>query len=506
MFSSKFIVANSGIAVRLAKYIALAAGAVSATGLAAVVGTTTGRALIRITLRYLRALLWFYRNGPDAYDKAPFFRDNLHSKIHIYSLALVFHLWHKPHYRNGTFQQDMAKNLRNVAVPGTGLALSAFSSSKVAYAFFLVCLYPLVSLVGALDARRKTGAEVASTFEKNLLCPDDWFSLWRLNCRMATFHSSRTQNKGYKMEDKWTFLTAAESCDVPVSPSIRIPKIVCKHRNEEGGLGYKSFSNAAHGGDWIIQEHLSNSTSKLGAVLPENAPLSTFRVITAATPLDAAGSAYQTRALSCVFRAGRAGAATDHVCILFNVNRETGEVTHGTTNQHWYQLGVARAASCPWGVYRHEITHHPDSGQAVVGHSFKADIKKILSVSENAHKTLAPGVPIIGWDVAVTENHDILLLEGNFSCNFFCADFDMSEYLHMLDAHIRNLTLTETSVATHVDEDKVEVGVTMAPAGGIATKVMDSEDEHKGCSTDYEVFGKKSDVLVEANVYAHVVK
>ena len=336
---------------------------------------------------------------------------------------------------------------------------------------------------------------------------------------MATFHSSRTQNKGYKMEDKWTFLTAAERCGVPVSPSLRVPKIVCKHRNEEGGLGYKSFSNAAHGGDWIIQEHLTNSKAKLGAVLPKNAPLSTFRVITAATPLDAAGSAYQTRALSCVFRAGRAGAATDHVCILFNVNRETGEVTHGTTNQHWYQLGVARAATCPWGVYRHEITHHPDSGQAVVGHSFEADIKKILSVSENAHKTLAPGVPIIGWDVAVTENHDILLLEGNFSCNFFCADFDMSEYLHMLDAHIRNLTLSEPSA--HVDKvevgvasdskvevevasgSKVEVEVAPAPpAGGVATKVIDSDEEHKG--PDYEVIDKKSDVL-DANIYVNVL-
>ena len=83
---------------------------------------------------------------------------------------------------------------------------------------------------------------------------------------MATFHSSRTQNKGYKMEDKWTFLTAAERCGVPVSPSLRVPMIVCKHRNEEGGLGYKSFSNAAHGGDWIIQEHLTNSKVKLVAV------------------------------------------------------------------------------------------------------------------------------------------------------------------------------------------------------------------------------------------------
>lgn len=264
------------------------------------------------------------------------------------------------------------------------------------------------------------------------------------------------------MEDKWTFLCEAEKSGVPVSPSLRAAKIVCKHRNEEGGLGYKSFSNAAKGGDWIIQEHLSNNSAKLGAVLPNNAPLSTFRVITAATPLDAAGDAYKTRALSCVFRAGRAGAATDHVCILFNVDRETGKVTHGTTNQHWYQLGAAKALACPWGVYTHDINQHPDSNQAVVGHSFESDIQEILAVSEKAHMTLAPGVPIIGWDVAVTENHGILLLEGNFSCNFFCADFDMDEYLHMLDAHIRNLTNSPSdypsskSLAAHVPSSKVE--------------------------------------------------
>merc|ERR1712032_1760808 len=145
------------------------------------------------------------------------------------------------------------------------------------------------------------------------------------------------------------------------------------------------------------------------------------------------------------------------------------------------------------------------------------------------HKTLAPGVPIIGWDVAITENHDILLLEGNFSCNFFCADFEMNEYLHMLDAHIRNLTPSEPSA--HVDKvevavasgskvevgvasgskvevavasgSKVEVGVSTAPpVGGVATKVMDSDEEHKG--SDYEVVDKNSGVL-DANVYLNVM-
>ena len=33
-----------------------------------------------------------------------------------------------------------------------------------------------------------------------------------------------------------------------------------------------------------------------------------------------------------------------------------------------------------------------------------------------------------GWDVALTNNEGMLLLEGNFSCNFFRGDFDQEWY------------------------------------------------------------------------------
>ena len=45
-------------------------------------------------------------------------------------------------------------------------------------------------------------------------------------------------------------------------------------------MGIHFFRNAMDGGDWIIQEQLENSTF-LATLLPENAPTSTFRVITA---------------------------------------------------------------------------------------------------------------------------------------------------------------------------------------------------------------------------------
>ena len=50
--------------------------------------------------------------------------DSKRARLQIYWLALSFRLWHKPHYRSGTFQNDMLKNLRNVAVPKTGVPLS----------------------------------------------------------------------------------------------------------------------------------------------------------------------------------------------------------------------------------------------------------------------------------------------------------------------------------------------------------------------------------------------
>jgi hypothetical protein len=40
---------------------------------------------------------------------------------------------------------------------------------------------------------------------------------------------------------------------------MHVPSIICKHRNEEGGLGFHAFKNATVGGDWIIQESLTNA-------------------------------------------------------------------------------------------------------------------------------------------------------------------------------------------------------------------------------------------------------
>lgn len=374
-----------------------------------------------------------YKEAPDWFQELP-----SHAKTHLYSLSLIFKIWGQPHYRNGTFQEDMVKNLRNVAIPRTGIALSYFCHSKLTTLAFVFLAYPIIALISALHVfhlASKNGdsfeAAVASTveaFKEQLLTPRDWFSLWRLNCRLASYHSGKTKAEGYKMEDKWTFLTDAEKAGVPISPSMKVGEICVKDRNEEGGMGIYFFKNACRpGGNWIIQEKLDND-SFVASMLPENAPLSTFRVITASRGggLEHNGS-NMVNALSCVFRAGRANAKTDHSSIIFDIDTSTGIVGKGTTNSHWYQLGM-KGLSTAWTSEK-TITHHPDCGAQVTGRQVPIEQMKRLCV--DAHSILLPDVPMAGWDVALT-NKGILLLETNLSCNFFRGTFDEDLYFNMV--------------------------------------------------------------------------
>ena len=182
------------------------------------------------------------------------------------------------------------------------------------------------------------------------------------------------------------------------------------------------FSNFVHGGDWILQPILSNSP-QIQAMLPENAPLSTFRIVTASShwrinnvtacqhmsPHQRSTSDELSRyilsfrssllvllqstarptlrrlhrsrqsssesngdapspfkVVTVVFRAGLKGAATDHKAIYFNVDPVTGLLGQGYSNQLWYQMGAqAVLNSCP--VQGSSWTHHPESGQRITG-------------------------------------------------------------------------------------------------------------------------------------------
>lgn len=352
-----------------------------------------------------------------------------------------------------------------MAIPGTGIPLSYMVINRPCAFFLVLVIYPIVSLLAAIHLSIKTKglSAVADEYSTRLLAPDDWFSLWRLNSKIAALHSYlHNIPEGYTMENKWTFLVEGTEHGVPVSPYLNTPGIVVKHRNEEGGMGIHFYHNACDGGDWIIQERISNGRWVTDH-LPKNAPLSTFRVITqsrgALMEVDGStttkgknlgegkggSSGKKVTALSCVFRAGRAGASTDHVAIMFDIDVTTGSVLHGSTNSHWYRLGLTEWFRCPWRSTHVGLTHHPDGNIPLTG-EIVPNIHEMLSLVEESHGKLCPDVPLVGWDVVCSsdEKLPICLLEVNLSCNFFMGSFDKKVYLDFLEdmiGHMQELRL-----------------------------------------------------------------
>lgn len=221
-------------------------------------------------------------------------------------------------------------------------------------------------------------------------------------------------------------------------------------------MGIYIFTNTTHGGNFIIQEAFQNS-EEISKLLPTNAPLSTLRIITGSVlglpsvqlqklkNANSSGSEESPRqkptegisSLSCVFRAGRAGADTDHSSILFDVDLATGEILKGTTNAHWYQLGLSKALKTRW-LSSHDTTHHPDCDEVkVTGEKF-SEIDEIRRIVEVAHKELCPDVPLAGWDIALTTK-GIFLLEVNLSCNFFRGTFDKENYVQFVNKYFSEL-------------------------------------------------------------------
>ena len=369
-----------------------------------------------------------------------------YARIHLYSLASAFYLYDKPHYRKGSYRDDLIDNLRNVAIPGTGIPLSLFVRTKATALGFILTAYPAISFVASVHdwIKSRFKSSISQEYATRLLAPDDWFSYWRLNCNIVGLHSLlNNMPPGYEMENKWTFLEEGTKRKVPVSPYLSTPAIVVKHRNEEGGMGIFFYKNATEGGDWIIQERIQNS-AWVSKMLPSPAPLSTFRVITesrASIDVNQTPKRGDVTALSCVFRAGRKNASTDHDSILFDVDVTTGEILGGTTNAHWYRLGLFQGlpGRCPWRS-THNYTHHPDGNIPVKG-NIVPDIKGMLALVEESHLKLCPDVPLAGWDVVLSADPKlpVCLLEVNLSCNFFRGTFDHKTYLDFLDDSLHRL-------------------------------------------------------------------
>ncbi|KAL7573771.1 hypothetical protein ACA910_007800 [Epithemia clementina (nom. ined.)] len=390
-----------------------------------------------------------------------------HARVHLFSLASNFYLYNRPHYRKPSYRADLVDNLRNVAIPGTGIPLSWMAMSRWVALPYLLTVYPTVSWIAACHYALTTTTETTKSisamakrltdeYARRLLAPDDWFSYWRLNCNVVALHSlfnEKESAKDYEMENKWTFLQEGQKRGVPVSPFMDLPAIVVKHRNEEGGMGIFFYKNATVGGDWIIQERIENS-EWVSSLLPPNAPLSTFRFITCSKAFAMMDNGSNTKAalpdrslcikaLSCVFRAGRKGAATDHSSILFDVDVQSGLIRRGTTNSNWYQLGLAALLTCPWRSRedRDDYQTHPDGNGIAVSGNYIPDMEGIVRLVEQAHYDMCPTVPFAGWDVVLSADPKlpVCLLEVNLSCNFFRGSFDKKYYLDFIESNFEKL-------------------------------------------------------------------
>ena len=101
------------------------------------------------TIKYFYCLYAFIISNK-SYSNVDIFNDDIRSKVQLFSLSLIFKIYNKPHYRSPSFKIDLIDNLKNVAVPGTGIPLSLFCYNWYVTLLFIVYLNPLLCFMGAI--------------------------------------------------------------------------------------------------------------------------------------------------------------------------------------------------------------------------------------------------------------------------------------------------------------------------------------------------------------------
>lgn len=402
--------------------------------------------------------------------------------------------------------------------------MSAFAVSKSMVWLFFFGLYPIIALAAAAfelqgGAKRSPAGgwwcELRALYVQHLLEPRHWFGLWRMNCTIVAEHSRISKLSGeYAMEEKGLFLLEGQKQGIPVSPFLSFPSLIVKHRAIEGGMGIHFFENFSSGGDWIIQPRLHNSEF-LRSLLPADAPLSTLRVITGSRLWPRAVRAAQRAAAagavppsSCVegsdpgsagdsdyevftvvLRAGLSGASTDHKSVCFAVDASSGEIGSGLSNQHWYATGASHVGRVG-GSYGVAYESHPDSGARVAGRVIP-DFAAIRDLTVRAHAALAPNVPLIGWDVALTPDGPCLL-EMNISCNFFNGSYSRDRYVEFAWEHFSALADVAAGRAPVPEVIAAPVRPEPEPAGEEAVGCDTVSDGGASCCSGSECRRRRS--------------
>jgi hypothetical protein len=106
-----------------------------------------------------------------------------------------------------TNHQPPSANLRNVAIPGTGVPLSWFCACRATAALFLLGPYPLACLAAAWYQAAHQGGSPGAWYAQLLLAPQHWAASWRLNCVLVAYHAAVTRSPSYRLEDKVWIVT-----------------------------------------------------------------------------------------------------------------------------------------------------------------------------------------------------------------------------------------------------------------------------------------------------------
>ena len=216
------------------------------------------------------------------------------------------------------------------------------------------------------------------------------------------------QRGGYSaLDDKRRFLEACATAGLPTPPTVTLTDAVA-----EGGSWYVKVpaSDLGYGvarmdadelrdipddGSLIVQRPLRNHPT-LRALFSDDAPLSSFRVLTLRDPDTGA-----VRVGRCAIRIGRAGSHVDNTQqggIWAQVDAE-GRILPGVTKKTFGK--TVRGAPV-----RHDA--HPDTGRVFAGATVPW-FAQCQRMALEAQRRLAPDAVSLGWDLALAEDGPVFL-------------------------------------------------------------------------------------------------
>jgi hypothetical protein len=111
------------------------------------------------------------------YSSSQYYSNDLAAKVHVYSIVLMIKFITQPffisqkHYRSDSFLEDMKANLKNVAIPGTGIPLSYFVLNRIFLYLFIFIFLPLICFCGAIHQTYQDFVEKTNENQENESIP-----------------------------------------------------------------------------------------------------------------------------------------------------------------------------------------------------------------------------------------------------------------------------------------------------------------------------------------------